>query len=184
MLFSNFIRLQLCFPKQNFVLIYTLFILANRSLGHENVFGFNDTDGTHKWIWKLKEQIKANQIYFPIAKFPHTMLKHTYNFTIYFRPVFVVCSSALNGISPSPVCYQHTVKTARLVSCRSSALLGTGRGASLPAMTGLFINRERGNFCYNRSFVTEPHGTESVDPTVQRRQTMRYATFFVLIQYV
>jgi hypothetical protein len=65
-------------PQQNFVLISCLFILANRSLGHENVFGFNDTDGTQRWIWKLTEQIKANQIYFHIAKLPHAMPKHTF----------------------------------------------------------------------------------------------------------
>jgi hypothetical protein len=78
------------FPQQNFALISCLFILANNSLGQENVFGFNDTDGTQKWIWQLTEQITANQIYFHIAKFPQAMLKHTYNFTIYFRSAFVV----------------------------------------------------------------------------------------------
>ena len=121
------------FPQQNFVLISCLIILANRSLGHENVFGFSDTDGTQKWIWKLKEPIKANQIYFHIPKLPHAMLKHTYNFTIYFRPVFVVSSSAVNSDSPSPVSYQHTEQTARLVSCQYSTLPGTGQGASPPS---------------------------------------------------
>jgi len=152
------------FPQQNFVLISCLFILANRSLGHENVFGFSYTDGTQKCIWKLKEPIKANQIYFYIAKFPYAMLKRTYKFTIYFWPVFVVSSSAVDSVSPSPVSYQHTVHTARIVSCQYSTLLGTGQGASLPTMTDLFINRERDNFCYHRSFLTEPQGTDSVDP--------------------
>ena len=94
-----FYCLQLCFPQQNFVLISCLFILSNRSLGNENVFGFSDTDGTQKWIRKLKGPIKPNKIYFHIPNLPHAMLKHTYNSAIYFRPVFVVSSSAGEGLT-------------------------------------------------------------------------------------